>query len=97
MRSSRRSRTPCRPYGNGLLCLFLALFLTACETIPTGPVVRKVEKSLPPESLLLEASVAEWPASTTNWGLLEHAKVWRRQLLECQAEKAAIKAWGQDP
>lgn len=93
MPPSMRSKPQFPLYAIGLPLLCLLLFLTGCATNPQPQEARGNQKQYPPESLLLEAPVAEWPASTTNWGLLEIARTYRRQLQECQADKAAIRAW----
>ena len=51
-----------------------------------------MERFLPARSLLLQAPVAEWPETMTNWDLLQLAKGWRGQLVSCNADKAAIEA-----
>lgn len=50
-------------------------------------------REYPPASLLVRPPIADWPAALTNGELLGLARTWRRQALECGADKAAIEDW----
>lgn len=92
MRHSMQSAAKTLQRATGLACLCLLLSLTGCATTE-APASRTTQKQYPPEVLLLEVPVAPWPASITNWGLLELARTYRQQLTDCQGDKAAIRAW----
>lgn len=50
-------------------------------------------REFPPAALTVQAPVADWPIEATNGELLELARTWRRQALECNGDKAAIREW----
>lgn len=92
MRYSTRFIETTKRRACGAISLCLLLCLTACGA---NPLVKstKTEKERPPQSLVVQSRPAEWPASLTNGELLELAKGYRRQLVECNADKAAIELW----
>lgn len=50
-------------------------------------------REYPPASLLVRPPIADWPTAATNGELLELARTWRRQALECGRDQAAIEDW----
>lgn len=50
-------------------------------------------REFPPQTLTRQSVVADFPADLTNGELLTLARTWRRQALECNADKAAIEEW----
>ncbi|KAF1043418.1 MAG: hypothetical protein GAK35_02202 [Herbaspirillum frisingense] len=67
----------------GLLIAFLTLFMTACSSNP--PVT-------PPSDLLNDCPHAAAP-DRTNAGLANYVKAEQDALDNCNADKAALRAW----
>ena len=55
--------------------------------------MHKTERENPPASLLLAVKVPEWPGRMTNWELLELARTFRKQALECNEDKVSLAEW----
>ena len=91
MHSSQPSTVKARKLASGAMLLCLPMFLPGCAGM--APIERpaKTEAYRPAASLLVRQPVAEWPATMTNGELLDLARAWRAQLLECNADKAAIE------
>lgn len=72
----------------GLTSLCLLLFLTGCAS--TG----RTQVLLPPDDLLQDC-VADAVEPRTNLDLLRLIQSQRAALAGCNADKAALRAWGQ--
>ena len=94
MRNLMRFEVPTQRLRNGLILLFLILSFAGCAMTPET-VVHKTERESPPPSLLLAVKVPEWPGRMTNWELLELARTFRKQVLECNADKDALTKWAE--
>jgi len=93
MQNYPRCIEPVRRRVNGAISLCLMLCCAGCAPNPLAEV-RTTHRERPPASLLLQNPVADWPAANlTNGELLELSRAWRRQAIECNADKAAIDAW----
>ena len=77
---------------SGVILLCLLMFFAACGSNPLVEV-RNTEKELPPSSLYLQNPIAKVPEIATNGQLLDLGLAWRKQLLECNADKASIEVW----
>jgi hypothetical protein len=92
MQNSPTSTVNPRRLVSGAILLCLLIFSAGCAQNPLVES-RKTEKERPPASLYLQTPVADWPERATNGELIDLARTLRRQVQECNADKASIEKW----
>lgn len=81
-----------RPILIGLASLSLMLSLTGCSTTR---YITVVERELPPSYLLEDCQEPASIRPAVNADLIRHLHDWRNAFRQCNADKAALRAWAE--